>query len=283
MIRFGAPLPEFHSPEEWVKLNRTLGYNAAYVPVDENASESEIEEYLCAARENDIVLAEVGAWSNLISPDKKIKDAAIEYNIRRLALADRVGARCCVDVSGSKGSYWCGSDPGNYAPGTWEETIEAIQRIIDAVRPENTYYSMEFMQWAYPDSVDSYLQMIRDVDRERFAVHLDPVNILNMPEKVYKNGEIIRDAFARLGPKIRSCHAKDVFMDKTFLVHISEIRIGLGSLDYGAYLSELAKYPEVPLMLEHLETQEEYRLAAEKVREYAANLGLAMPQPEILK
>lgn len=281
MIRFGAPLPEFRSPEEWVRLNRKLGYNAAYVPVDENASESEIEEYLCAARENDIVLAEVGAWSNLISPDPKIKEAAIEYNIRRLALAERVGARCCVDVSGSKGSYWCGSDPGNYAEGTYEETIEVIQRVIDAVKPEKTYYSMEFMQWAYPDSTDCCLRMIRDVDRERFAVHLDPVNILNMPEKVYKNGEIIRDAFARLGPMIRSCHAKDVFMDTKFLVHISEIRIGLGSLDYSAYLTELAKYPEVPLMLEHLDTQEEYRLAADQVRLYAKTLGLSMPQPQL--
>ncbi len=280
MIRFGAPLPEFHSAEEWVKLNRQLGYNAAYVPVDENASEREIEEYLAAARENDIVLAEVGAWSNLISPDPKIKEAAIEYNIRRLALAERTGARCCVDVSGSKGSYWCGADPGNYAPGTYEETIEAIQRIIDAVRPRRTYYTMELMQWAYPDSVDSYVQMIRDVDRERFAVHLDPVNILNMPEKVYKNGEIIRDAFARLGPKIRSCHAKDVFMDEKFLVHISEIRIGLGSLDYGAYLTELLRYPDVPLLLEHLDTQEEYRLAADQVRAYAEALGIPMPQPQ---
>ena len=67
---------------------------------------------------------------------------------------------------------------------------------------------------------------------------------------------------------------------KTGLVHISEIRIGSGLLDYETFLTEMQAYPEVPLMLEHLDTQEDYRIAAENVRKVAAKLGFAMPQPE---
>ncbi len=43
-------------------------------------------------------------------------------------------------------------------------------------------------------------------------------------------------------------------------------RAGLGSLDYGTFLRELSKLKDVPLMMEHLETAEEYKLAADHIR-----------------
>jgi len=45
--------------------------------------------------------------------------------------------------------------------------------------------------------------------------------------------------------------------------HLSELRPGLGKLDYNVFLKELSKLKNVPLMIEHLQTAEEYRLAAE--------------------
>ena len=280
MLRFGAPVEKCKSAEIWVREVRRLGYNAVYCPVDFSASEVEKDEYLAATRENDFVIAEVGAWSNPISDDPAVRDAAIRKNIEALALADRMGARCCVNVSGAKQASWCGPAARNYAPETFEEIVAVTRRIIDEVQPKNTYYTMEAMQWATPDSVDDYLKLVEAVDRERFAVHLDPVNIVTNPRLYYENAALLRDCFARLGPQIRSCHAKDVIMTEDFLVHLSETRIGTGNLDYHTYLTELSRYPDVPLMLEHLPNQEEYALAAARVREVAAELGIAMPQPK---
>lgn len=277
MIRFGAPLPPPQSPEAWVKTVREMGYNAAYVPLTEKASQTERQEYRQAAQEADIVLAEVGAWSNLVSPDREIRENAFRLNVDRLRLAEDMGARCCVNVTGSKGTYWCGEDPGNYAPETYDEIVDVVRRIVDEADPRNTYYTVEFMQWAVPDSVDSYLSLIRDVDRERFAVHLDPVNILNSPDKYYASGAIIRDAFRRLGPYLRSCHAKDIIMTSEFLVHISETPIGTGILDYHTYLEEMTAYPDVPLMLEHLPDQAAYVKAAGVLRKRAREWGFELP------
>jgi len=274
MIRFGAPLPTPASPEAWVKKVKEEGYNAAYVPLTEKASASERDEYRRAAAEADIMLAEVGAWSNLVSPERETREAAFRLNVERLQLAEDMGARCCVNVTGSKGEYWCGADPKNYAPETYEEIVSVVRRVIDEVQPKNTYYTVELMQWAVPDSVDGYLRLIRDVSRDRFAVHLDPVNILNSPEKYYANAKIIRDAFRRLGPYLRSCHAKDIKMTGDFLVHISETPIGTGILDYRAYLEELSNFPDVPLMLEHLPDQAAYRAAASVLRERAHLYGI---------
>ena len=68
--------------------------------------------YVRAAREADIVIAEVGAWSNPISPDEGTRQQAIRHCQEQLALADRVGARCCVNIAGSRSPDWAGPDAG---------------------------------------------------------------------------------------------------------------------------------------------------------------------------
>jgi sugar phosphate isomerase/epimerase len=58
-------------------------------------------------------------------------------------------------------------------------------------------------------------------------------------------------------------------------VHLDEVRPGTGGLDYRVYLKELNKLdPDMPLVLEHLETQEEYRIAADYVRSVAREAGV---------
>ena len=82
---------------------------------------------------------------------------------------------------------------------------------------------------------------------------------------------------ARLGPAIKSCHAKDTILRQQLTVHIDEVRPGLGTLDYPALLHGLVQLdPDMPLMLEHLPSQEEYRAAAAYVREVAHQEGIAL-------
>jgi sugar phosphate isomerase/epimerase len=123
------------------------------------------------------------------------------------------------------------------------------------------------MPWTYPDSADSYLQLIKAIDREKFAVHLDPVNWVVSPQILYNNGEMIKESFKKLGKYIKSCHAKDVsIIEGTDLPQLIEVLPGTGYLDYRVYLTELAKLDNIPLMIEHLKTAEEYKKAAEYIR-----------------
>ena len=50
------------------------------------------------------------------------------------------------------------------------------------------------------------------------------------------------------------------------LPQLDELRPGLGGLDYGVFLQELSGLDDVPLMMEHLKTDEEYKLAADHIR-----------------
>ena len=255
---------------------RELGYRAAYCPLDTSADSSTIRAYREAALREDILISEVGAWCNPISPDEEERKQALEKCIDGLRLADEIGAACCVNVSGSRnGQNWAGPDMENLTGETLEMVVESTRKIIDAVSPTRTWFTLEAMPWAWPYSADSYISLIKAIDRERFAVHFDPVNLVVSPEIYFRNGEMIRDFFKKLGPRIKSCHAKDIILrEDIYTVQFSELRPGLGRLDYPAYLSGLNKLHEVPLMMEHLETAGEYELAARYIRKVADENGI---------
>jgi hypothetical protein len=49
---------------------------------------------------------------------------------------------------------------------------------------------------------------------------------------------------------------------------------GTGGLDYKAFLTELSKLKNVPLMIEHMETKEEYTQASANVRRIGKSIGI---------
>ena len=200
-MRLGGPVPgENSDPERWIAALQRLGYRAANCPVDSTQSDERVQAFASAAKAADIVIAEVGAWSNPISPDEETRQAAITKCQEQLALADRIGARCCVNIAGSRGKKWDGPDPENLSEDTFTLIVDTTRAIIDAVKPSRTCYTLETMPWIFPDSADSYLRLIKAIDRKQFAVHLDPVNLINSPQRYFENGAIIRECFEKLGP-----------------------------------------------------------------------------------
>lgn len=134
----------------------------------------------------------------------------------------------------------------------------------------------EVMGWSWPDSPEHYLKMIKAVDRPGFAVHLDPCNLVNSPEKFYDNRALLNECFDKLGRWIVSCHAKDLTWDVEMNLHFREVAPGKGALDYATYLKRLAQLPHrPPLMLEHLATAEDYAGAKEHVFQVGRQAGLS--------
>jgi sugar phosphate isomerase/epimerase len=277
-LRLGAPLrQDWDSPAGWIEALRRNGFRAAYWPLAADADTDALHAYARAAEAADVVIAEIGAWSNPLSPDEATRSHAVELCKRRLALADEVGARCCVNIAGSRGHTWDGPHPDNLSDATFALIVDTVREIIDAVAPRRTFYSLEPMPWSLPDSADSYLDLIRAIDRPRFAAHLDPVNVINSPAKYYDNAGLLREAFAKLGPHIKSCHAKDISLAHELTVHLAEVRPGLGSLDYRVFLTEMQRLdPDTPLLVEHLSSQAEYAAAVAHIRSVAESLNLAV-------
>ena len=277
-IRFGGPtFLKTEDPRELAREHRRLGYSAAYCPMAKAEDTARVAEIQRAFAAENVVIAEVGAWKNMLDPDVETRRANQRYVIDRMALAEAVGARCCVDIAGSYNpKYWYGPNPKNLSREFLDATVENCRRVIDEIKPKRSKFTIEMMGWSIPDNPDSYLELIRAVDRPAFGVHMDVCNGINSPAKFYRSGDYIKECFSKLGPWIVSCHAKDLAWEVELNVHFREVIPGRGEVDYATYLRELSKLPvEAPLMLEHLKTAAEYEEGKKYIQKVAAEAGVS--------
>ena len=275
-MRLGGPVfPDQMTPEAWAEALKTKQYHAAYCPLTPAATATERAEYRAAAAEGDVVIAEVGAWSNPLSPDPKEADAAYRKIVESIRLADDVGARCCVNIAGSRGAKWDGPDSRDLTEETFDAIVGLVQRILAEAGPEHASYALEPMPWMYPDSAESYDRILRAVDHPRFAVHYDPVNLVSSPRKYFTTGSEIHDFVSLLGGRIVSVHAKDIILRDRLTTHLDECVPGEGGLDYETLLRELDRLdPALPVMTEHLTNEHDYDCAAQHIRSVADRLGI---------
>ena len=276
-IRLGGPIfLKSDDPRELAREHRRLGYSAGLCPRAKPDETDKIREIAKAFAAENVIVAEVGAWVNMLDPDEEKRKANMRTVTERMALAEAVPARCCVDIAGSYNpKYWFGPDPRNLSKEFFDATVENCRRVIDEIKPKRTKFTIEMMGWSVPDGPDSYLKLIKAVDRKAFGVHMDVCNGINCPTKYYQSGAFISECFRKLGPWIVSCHAKDLEWVVEMNVHFLEVIPGRGQVDYRAYLTELSKMPiETPLILEHLKSPQEYDEGKQYIQKVGKELGL---------
>jgi sugar phosphate isomerase/epimerase len=288
MVRLGGPLPYEGDPEAYVRAHVEFGYRAAYMPNIKLDNRDEIAALVKAANAADIVIAEGGAWKNLIAHDDDTRKANLDFAVHQLALADELGARACVAYHGTVGhagdpwqlsdNYDYGPHPDNQSEAGFQRAVDTARYVIDMVEPKRTKFSLEMVPWLVTDTAENYLRLLKAVDRPQFGAHIDAANMIISPRLYFNSGKMIRDCFALLRPWIVSCHAKDIVMQGgpgNISFHMDEVVPGEGNLDYGTYLTEIDKLGrDVPLMLEHFD-QPGYRRGLAHIKSVAAEIGIA--------
>ncbi len=252
------------------------GFRAITAPFSCHTPRAEINRYMEIAQKHDVLIAEIGVWQNPFDKDRGREN--LEYAQRQLQLADELGIPCCVNIAGTTSEAgWDAADPANFSAEMYERTVSSIRKIIDGAAPKKAFYSIEPMPWMVPDGPDEYLQLIRDVDRKQFGVHMDFVNMINCPRRYLAAADFIEECFRKLSPRILSTHLKDTWMDPLKLTTVlTECSPGEGSLDFVQILRILDRYLEAdaPVLLEHMSTFEEYQKAYRYVAEKAKEAGI---------
>lgn len=263
---------DFTDPDSWVRAVRSAGYRSSIFPTDIFAPDDVIKQFARVADEQDIIIAEVGAWCNVLrDSDRGTRKEALARSKRALYVADESGARCAVNIAGSRGAKWDGPNEKNLTAETWEMIVATVREIIDEVKPKRSFYTLEPMPWMYPCNIETQRLLIRDIDRRAFAVHFDPVNLIYSPAIYFNNGFFIKNFIHEFSNLIKCVHAKDTLLGSAFTLHMQEMRPGLGTLDYRTLLVELDQLDhDMPLIIEHLKSDEDYTLGAEYIREMAS-------------
>lgn len=259
---------EHSTPDEWAAKHRALGLKCVNFPVDYLAGEDVYMAYKQAADRAGLQIAEVGVWRNTLAADPAERAKWIDYAVGQLRMADRIGATCCVNVVGTPyGPRWDGGYRQNFSQELWQMAVAMIRQIIDTAQPVHTKFSIESMPWMIPSSPDEYVRLIEDVDRPQFGTHLDVVNMITSPERYFFNDRFLDECFAKLRGTICSCHLKDIRLKEEYTFQLEECACGEGTLDLVRYmrLAE-AENPSMPMIIEHLTTDEEYAASVSYVQ-----------------
>ena len=279
-MRLGGPTFNIEEePQALVTYHQQNGFSAAFMrEIDDKVQRDEIS---AAYAEANIVPAELGAYRlNILQTDAARRQENLDEIRRRLEYAEEVGIRCCVIHGGSyEPEGWGTPHPDNQSEMAFEDTVAAVQHIVDRVRPTRTKLTLEPERWLLPDEPDVYLRLVEAIDRSGFGVHLDPVNIIASPKTFYDSGALLKECFDKLGPHILSCHTKDVITVDRYPYHLIETYTGNGKLDHDVYLAEMAKLDaDATLMIEHL-TAEQLPKARDFLFERAEAMDLAFVMP----
>lgn len=259
-MRFGISSALKHdSPDEWAKRQVELGCKCVVFPLSCLDPEEKIIAYRDAAIKHDLKIAEVGIWRNALASDPDERKKNMDYSIGQLRLADFLKARCAVNVAGAFGPVWDGHYKENFSKKAWEETVKMVQTIIDTADVKDTFFTLEPMPWMIPTGPKEYVKLMEMVDRDRFAVHMDIINMTNSADRYFNAEEFVDEVAETLGNKIRSCHIKDVHLAEEYTLRLIECAPGCGEYPIRHYVQKMiAIDPDMPMILEHLNTDEEY-------------------------
>ena len=259
---------EHTTPQDWASKHKALGLESVVFPVSCLDGEDCVMAYKKAADDAGLIVAEVGIWRNTLAADPQERRQWIDYSIQQLRMADEIGAKWCVNVVGTPyGPRWDGGYRNNVSMELWEMAISMIREIIDTARPKQTKFCIESMPWMIPSTPDEYLKLIEEVDRTEFGTHLDVVNMITSPQKYFFNDEFLHECFEKLKGTICSCHLKDIRLKEEYTFQLEECACGQGTLDLELY-ARLAdvENPDMPMIIEHLTTDEEYATSVRYVR-----------------
>ena len=165
------------------------------------------------------------------------------------------------------------------ASSSWEKVAELRAKLTStqlASFDTADYFQAHLQELDY--KLLRYLVQREPVDREQFGVHLDLVNLINSPRAYWSSGSIMNECVRLFGARIVAAHAKDVKLrEPAISVMLEEVIAGEGGLDIAAFIRGLHQLPaEVPLMLEHLASEQEYDRAAAHYRAIAAREGISI-------
>ncbi|MBQ6679621.1 MAG: sugar phosphate isomerase/epimerase [Lachnospiraceae bacterium] len=280
MLLGGTIAGPYTCPEEWEELLVKSHFKAVAAPFNCHTPREEIAAYVEAAQRRSVVIAEAGVWKNPMDPDPEKAAAAIAYAKGQLAMADEWGIPCCVNIVGTASSVaWDAADKSNFTEETYRKIIEITRDIIDSVQPKRAFYCIEPMPWMVPDSPEAYLQLIKDVDRPQFAAHMDFVNMINCPRRFLDAEGFVEDCYRLLTPYLKSSHLKDSHMPLNKLTAtLTECSPGEGDLDFVNILKIMDRYlpADAPVLLEHMQTFDEYARAYDYVAAQAEKAGVSL-------
>lgn len=257
-----------------------MGLDGIMLGYDPNWSGTELEEARVAFESRGLIVAEVGYYCSIITPDEEVRRNNITKLKSAIKAADILGCHCVATISGSRDlRFHNAAHPDNWSAVAWQILIESCKEILEATENTGVKFCLEPTVRTNLNSVKALARIIEDVNHPNIGVVLDPVNLINI-DTYYQTTSLLNPLFDILRSRIVSAHAKDTLIEPTRLVlHINEAAPGKGNLDYYTFLRRMDELPmDTPLIIEHLGSDDEVKEAADFIYSVSREIGVSLKQ-----
>jgi sugar phosphate isomerase/epimerase len=214
-------------------------------------------------RDAGITVHSLGVYTNLIHPDAAERRANLDYFAAMMDVGGHIGVSTFITEAGHH------RDPKEPEPRlahhfqdeVWPQMIATARQLAVIAEQHRATVLLEGFYRGFLASAKRLRLFLEEVNSPRIRALLDPANLIEVND--------LEEMFQQLGPWIDCLHAKDR------KIHVERgVPAGQGSLDYGKFVTLVARHtPAAPLILEYV-GPDDYRAALDHLRATLAKAGL---------
>ena len=236
---------------------RSAGYRGVSIffhkPLE--ADPAAVGRLKAALDEADLEAAQANGWYEvLVHPD----EATRAEGIRGLQALTRIGRAIDAKTvyvrpgSLSAAGAWY-PHPGNYAPEVFDRLVDSLRQAAQAAAAEGMMLALEGHVLSLLDTPQRMRDVIDAVGSPALRFNTDPVNFIGTVKDSYDPSRVLDELASLLGEYTVAAHLKDMTMQDRLVLHIEEVVIGDGTMDYGRLLPQLEQMnPDMYGLIEHL-------------------------------
>jgi sugar phosphate isomerase/epimerase len=228
--------------------------------------------------EADLEVAQANGWYEvLVHPDEHLRSEGVR-GLQALTQIGRALEAHTVYVrpgSLSAAGAWY-PHPDNYAPRTFDRLVDSLRQATQIAQAEGMSLALEGHVLSLLDTPERMRDVIEAVSSPALRFNTDPVNFIGTVKDAYDPRRVLDELAALLGQYTVAAHLKDMAVQDRLVLHIDEVVIGEGTMDYGRLLRQMEKIdPDMYGIIEHL-PEEKIPQARAGLMRAAAKAGIQL-------
>lgn len=203
----------------------------------------------------ELEVAQANGWYEvLVHPDDHLRAEGVRglqalTHIGRLLDAKTVYVR--PGSLNPQGAWY--PHPENYAPRTFERLVASLRQAAQAAQAEAMVLALEGHVLSLLDTPQRMRDVIEAVGSPALKFNTDPVNFIGTVKDAYDPSRVLNELVTLLGQHTVAAHLKDMAVQDKLVLHIDEVVIGEGTMDYDRLLRQMERInPDMYGIIEHL-------------------------------
>jgi sugar phosphate isomerase/epimerase len=251
-------------PSDWRNIDavraahiRNSGFLGASLFISRplEADSGEILKVRTAFKQAGLEIAQANGWYEALvdTDENRRKDG-----VRGLCALVRIGSMLQAPTTYvrpgglSPTGHWY-PHPENHAPETFDRLVDSLRQVSAFAEGEGMVLAVEGHVLSVLDTPQRVRDLLDAVSSPALKFNIDPVNFIGSVRDVHDTSRILNELFDLLGSDTVAGHAKDLAIRDALVLHIDEVVIGTGVLNYELFLGRFeASCPNGYILIEHL-------------------------------